>query len=381
MTDQHDTEGFARLVSQYRRSAAELRPISVHRDGEPGALLLTGVSGFFGRSLVKQLARARPDQEIHCLVRHESGFSTAISGGGATDRIQPLAGDLSRPLLGLSDRKWAELSRDVATIVHAGALVNHSLPLERMVESNVAGTLALLRLASEGRDKRMHFISSVASLGRGNAGSPLDPVPPEPPAGGYAQSKWLAESLMEIGQAAGFGISTYRVGGLGPDSETGEVNLQDWRWLTMRAALESGRWPVCEGGPRWLPVDVAARMVTGVVADDADPAERYHLVAPTGPTWEAVFEEMIRLGYDLEKADRETWFDTMRDRARARDETAMRVLALGLPRPARGEKAGSADGGDPEPVGGVQPESWQPDDLPITLRWAAERGFLHPRAG
>jgi thioester reductase-like protein len=254
--------------------------------------------------------------------------------------------------------------------------VNHFLPLERVVEANVSGTLELLRLTGEYRNKRMHFISSISSLGRSKARNRADRVPPEPPSGGYAQSKWLAERLIEICQGAGFDVSTYRVGGLGPDTKTGEVNLKDWRWLIMRAALESGLWPACHGGPRWLPVDVAARMVTNVVAHGSDPAARYHLLAPTAPTWEAVFKEMIRLGYSLEKVERETWFDMMRNRARTRDETSMKVLALGLPHQVERESVVQAEDAGAEPIGGVHPESWKPEDLPITIRWATERGFL-----
>lgn len=380
MTRKHDDRSFERLVSEYRRSAAELRPSGCYRDREPGKLLLTGVSGFFGRNLLKQIAIAMPDQEIYCLTRDGSGFSSGISGIGATEQIHPLVGDLSLPFLGLSPREWGELSREVATIVHAGALVNHFLPFERLAETNVSGTLTLLRLASEYRNKRMHFISSMSSLRHSKARNCADRVPPQPPSGGYAQSKWLAECLIEICQTAGFDVSTYRVGGLGPDTETGEVNLKDSRWLTIRAALESGLWPTCHGGPRWLPVDVAARMVTGIIAHDSDPAARYHLLAPTRPAWDAVFEEMIRLGYNLEKVDREMWFDTMRNRARVRDETSMKILALGLPRQAEGESAAQTQGGGVEPIGGVHPESWKPEDLPIMIHWAAERDFLQPRA-
>jgi thioester reductase-like protein len=378
VTRHHDERSLEPLASQYRQLAAQLRPVGCHREREPGKLLLTGVSGFLGRNLLKQITAAMPDQEICCLTRDDSGFSSTIRDLNAAERIHPLVGDLSLPLLGLSKREWRELSCEVATIVHAGALVNHFLPFERLVETNVSGTLELVRLASEYRNKRMHFISSTSSL-RHSSADRTDRVPTQPPSGGYAQSKWLAECLVDICQTAGFDVSTYRIGGLGPDTETGEVNLKDSRWLTMRAALESGLWPTSHGGPRWLPVDVAARMVTGVIVRDSDPAARYHLMAPTGPTWEAVFEEMIRLGYSLEQVDRETWFDTMRNRARTRDETSMKVLALGLPRQAGGESAEHAQGGGMEPVGGVHPESWKLEDLPATLRWVAERGFLQPR--
>jgi thioester reductase-like protein len=338
--------------------------------------LLTGASGFFGRSLLKQITTAMPDQEIYCLVRRDSSFSAVIDGSGASGKVNPLVGDLSLPFLGLAAPKWVELGREVSIIVHAGALVNHSLAFEQMVDTNVSGTLTLLRLASEYRSKRIHFISSMSIFGPGSVRGQADRMPPHPPSGGYAQSKWLAECLVEICRPAGFAVSTYRVGGLGPHTQTGEVNLKDWRWLTMRSALESGCWPAGRGGPRWLPVDVAAKMVANVIAQNSDPASHYRLLAPTGPTWEAVFEKMIRLGHHLEMVDRETWFDTMRNRAKARDETSMRVFALRLPHQPENRRSAQSRHEDAEPVGGVFPESWKPDNLPIMIRWATERGFL-----
>ncbi|MEU4222387.1 SDR family oxidoreductase [Actinoplanes sp. NPDC026623] len=379
MTHQQDDKSVERLAPQYLRSAEELRPCG-RRSGEPGRLLLTGASGFLGRSLLKRIVKAMPDQDIFCLVRDENSFRSGLSGMSVSGQVHPLIGDLSLPLLGLSAQQWTELGQEVSTIVHAGASVNHFLSLERMVDTNVSGTLALLRLAGEHRDKRMHFISSMSILGRDHAGNRANRLPPQPPPGGYAQSKWLAECLTKICQSAGFDVSTYRVGGLGPDTETGEVNPRDWRWLTMRAALESGRWPISHGGPRWLPVDVAARMVIGNLAHHTAPAERYHLVAPSRPTWDAVFDELVRLGHDLERVDRETWFDTMRDRARARDETAMGILALRLPRQADRENAAQNQDTGAVPIGGVHPESWAPEHLPVTILWAARHGLLEARA-
>ena len=89
MTRSHDDRSFERLASRFRQVAEELRPSSC-RDREPGKLLLTGASGFFGRNLLKQIAIAMPDQEIYCLVRDDSGFSPDISDIGAPERIHPL---------------------------------------------------------------------------------------------------------------------------------------------------------------------------------------------------------------------------------------------------------------------------------------------------
>ena len=64
---------------------------------------VTGATGFIGRHLVERLLEREGD--IHVLVREGSRekLDALIERWGAADRIKPVAGDLSEPLLGVSD--------------------------------------------------------------------------------------------------------------------------------------------------------------------------------------------------------------------------------------------------------------------------------------
>lgn len=52
-----------------------------------------------------------------------------------------LAGDLAKLQFGLEDAVWAQLSSEVDTILHNGALVNHAFTYEQLFEPNVLGSV------------------------------------------------------------------------------------------------------------------------------------------------------------------------------------------------------------------------------------------------
>jgi HAD superfamily hydrolase (TIGR01490 family) len=68
-----------------------------------------------------------------------------------------LEGDVHAPSLGLEEEDLLELSREVDIVIHAAASVVFDAPLDAAVDSNVRGTLGLLRLA-RGWEKRPLFL-------------------------------------------------------------------------------------------------------------------------------------------------------------------------------------------------------------------------------
>lgn len=366
-------EAVTDAVGTFRRLASELRP---EPDGDataPGGILLTGASGFFGRRLVRDLLDRFPGSEVRCLVRDTEVFAAHLKEMPGSERVSVVVGDLTRPRLGLPSREWEALCLDVASVVHAGAVVNHVLPFGRLVETNVSGTLTLLQLASTHRPKHFHFISSTATTRHADVDGDTHPGRGASRSG-YAYSKLIGEQLVDIVAGNGLPTSTYRVGGLAPDAETGEVNPNDARWLVIRAALESGYWPCSSGGPRWLPVNFASRIIVdGVAGESAGAARRQDVVASVWPSWDDVLAEARALGFDLEPVDRAAWREVMRDRARLGDRVSMAVLALGLP----GERDGRHPSGRPEvarPSGAAV--EWRASDLGAAVAWAAGCGLL-----
>jgi fatty acid CoA ligase FadD9 len=56
---------------------------------------------------------------------------------------------------------YDQLCKQVDTIVHNGALVNHAYTYEQLFEPNVLGTVEVMRMALSQRRKALTFISSV----------------------------------------------------------------------------------------------------------------------------------------------------------------------------------------------------------------------------
>ncbi len=186
--------------------------------------LLTGANGFLGRFLcLELLAQAeKTGGKVYCIIRGkddraaferlrdvyktdpalEKHFSQL-----AEKRLVVLAGDLARPQLGLSNANYDRLAREVDTVLHAGALVNHALTYRHLFEPNVFGTVEILRLALKHRPKRVNYISTIGIM---DASNPIEGLLetedvrtlwPERElstdyASGYGNSKWASEVLI-----------------------------------------------------------------------------------------------------------------------------------------------------------------------------------------
>src|SRR5690606_16314369 len=110
-------------------------------------LLLTGATGFLGAFLLHELLEQTRSQ-IYCLVRAPNsamGQERILANlhkytsqhPEATVRIIAVPGDLTQPLLGLSQHDFAALANTVDLIYHNGALVNWLYPYARLKLANV----------------------------------------------------------------------------------------------------------------------------------------------------------------------------------------------------------------------------------------------------
>jgi thioester reductase-like protein len=77
-------------------------------------------------------------------------------------RVLALEGDLCLPQLGLTEETWHALSASVRWVVHAGALVNATMPYTKHRPANVLSTRELLAFCVEGESKHLDFISSMS---------------------------------------------------------------------------------------------------------------------------------------------------------------------------------------------------------------------------
>ncbi len=164
------------------------------------AVLLTGGTGFLGTALVEKILRGLPDLgRLYLLVRpsRDKGArerfekdvlgSSAFSGlrdslgdgfeGYISEKVRVLEGDVHAPELGLGEDDLAELSREVDVVIHSAASVMFDAPLDAAVNSNVGGTLGLLKLARDWEKRPLFVHVSTAYV----AGIQKGLIPESPP--------------------------------------------------------------------------------------------------------------------------------------------------------------------------------------------------------
>jgi thioester reductase-like protein len=290
---------------------------------EPATILLTGASGFLGAFLLHELlqqTRAR----IVCLVRAadaEEGRRRIAENLAAYelpatgDRVVPLVGDLSRPLLGLAPREFQQLAEQIDAIHHCGALVRWTYPYPAVRAANVSGTHEILRLACATKVKPVHFISSV-----GVFSSPhfpreevleTDPLEDSGPLYiGYAQSKWASEKMVRLAGARGLPVSIYRPNTAG-HSQTGVQNLHDYAYLMIKGCVELGCAPDLDLTISGAPIDFVSQAIVHLSTRADSVGRTFHLVHPQGVRWNDMTDWLRDAGYPLRQLPYNEWVEAL----------------------------------------------------------------------
>jgi dihydroflavonol-4-reductase len=146
--------------------------------------LVTGATGFLGSAVARALLDR--GEAVRVLVRRESDRRNIDSLD-----VELAEGNLNDP------QSLRNAVKGCRTLYHAAA--DYRLWVKdpkELYDTNVAGTRALLRSASEAGVERIVYTSSVATLGREPSGRPADeqtPVTIDDMTGHYKRSKFLAE--------------------------------------------------------------------------------------------------------------------------------------------------------------------------------------------
>ncbi|HEV7517999.1 MAG TPA: amino acid adenylation domain-containing protein, partial [Thermoanaerobaculia bacterium] len=203
------------------RLPADLRP-SPTADAARADVLLTGATGFVGAFLLRELLD-RTAVTVYCLVRAGEPRLAAARLRSAMEsyglwreadghRVVPIAGDLSRPALGLTEEGAAALARQIGAILHCGATVNFTSPYAVSKAANVGGTIEVLRLAARAGGVPVHAVSTVGVYSvPDRAYTESTPIDDQRHSivNGYAASKWVAEKLLMAARERGIPTAIY----------------------------------------------------------------------------------------------------------------------------------------------------------------------------
>ena len=289
-------------------------------------VFLTGATGFLGVHLLSEILQ-QTQATIYCLIRASSHIegkkrlqecllAHRLWNATYADRIVPVCGDLTRPLLGLSAQEFTFLAEEVEGIYHCGAWVNFIYPYQELKASNVLGTQEVLRLACQA-EAPVHFISTAGVFAlndypaqtRFTERTPLADTPGLDE--GYAQSKWVAEKLVTLARSRGAAANIYRPGIISGHSQTGIGNTTDLVWTLLKGCIQLGSAPDLEWPINLAPVDYVSKAITYLSFQPECVGETFHLANPQTIHWNSLVRWTAARGYSLRRLSFERWREEM----------------------------------------------------------------------
>jgi amino acid adenylation domain-containing protein/thioester reductase-like protein len=292
-------------------------------DSEPQNILLTGATGFLGAFLLDELLQST-QANIYCLIRCSSlevGQQKlrrnltryALNAAAQSNRVIPVLGDLSRPLLGLDPEQFRQLAGQIDTIYHNGAFVNLIYPYAALRNTNVLGTQEVLRLASQVKVKPVHFISTLdvfqsAHHAQMEALLEQDDFPTGiEPGSGYAKSKWVAEKLVKAAHERGIPTCISRPGMIIGHSETGYSNTQDLVGRLIKGLIQLECAPQMSLDMHLTPVDYVSQAIVSLSKQQTSWGKAFHLTNSHALSLAQLVQHIQSLGYPLEYAEYSQW--------------------------------------------------------------------------
>jgi NAD(P)-dependent dehydrogenase (short-subunit alcohol dehydrogenase family) len=240
--------------------------------------LVTGGTGFIGRHLLDRLL-ARDDAEIYALVRPGSAHKLPA-------RVEPLAGDLREPMLGVSPEDRARLRDRVDHVVHLAAVYDMTATEEANEQANVGGTREAVALAAELRAGVFHHVSSVAVAGDYDGGFTEEMFDegqhlPSP----YHATKFAAERLVR--EQIDVPWRVYRPAIVVGHSVTGVMDKVDGPYYFFPALARMATLPSWLpllgpdiGDTNVVPVDFVAAAMDVLIHRNGLDGRAFHLVSP-----------------------------------------------------------------------------------------------------
>jgi nucleoside-diphosphate-sugar epimerase len=169
-------------------------------------LLVTGATGFLGKALIEKLLRQFPQvSRIFLLIRPRPGvdpgesirlrmeqeiFRSAVFkelrafhgdrfGAFLSDKVEGVAGDISEPRLGLSEKTLHRLTSEVDCVINVAALVGFDERLDHSVTCNTLGPKHLLEVAAMCRNPVVLHVSTAYVSGRRSGFIPEEALEPD----------------------------------------------------------------------------------------------------------------------------------------------------------------------------------------------------------
>ncbi|MBI5345706.1 MAG: amino acid adenylation domain-containing protein [Chlamydiae bacterium] len=304
----------------------------------PQNIFLTGSSGFVGSFTLKSLLD-NTKAKIYCHVRADStqeGFlrikskmiEYEIWKETYSDRIVPIIGNLEEKLLGIEPKIFEKLAEKIDSVFHVGANVNHVLSYETLKLSNVFGTQEIIRLSMKKKNKPLHYVSTIDVFeANGRINEEEDLLKSQNLSTGYAESKWVAEKIIQIARTRGLFVSIYRLARVMGSSNNGSGPISDFLWRMVQACIYLKSIPLISIKESMTPVDLTANALVYISKKPDCIDKEYHLFNSKKINYQQLFKFMQIYGYELKEMDFKLWESKLIQESKKERNTQLLAMA------------------------------------------------------
>ncbi|MGF6848131.1 amino acid adenylation domain-containing protein/thioester reductase-like protein [Chitinophaga sp. W3I9] len=323
------------------------RDFDIIRLQNPGAILLTGVTGFVGIHLLKDLLLAS-NAKVYCLIRASNEYYAMERINGYLNnyhihldeslrqRIIPVTGDFSKPDMGLTETGFKELADTIDVIYHSGSSVNFIEPYSFMKSANVEGLREIISFAAAGKTKCLVLLSTISVYSWGHVFTHKTVMKETDDIGqnllavskdiGYVRSKWVMEGIADLAAAQGLPVITYRLGYAMCHSETGASAPYQWWAGLVKNCVEFNAYPALkELREGLITVDYMTKAIAYISKKETALGLKFNLIASpeTNLTLQQFFDLLNKYySFDLRGLPYKEW------RKIWEDDPANRLYAL-----------------------------------------------------
>lgn len=361
--------------------------IAYNPSAPPIAIFLTGATGFLGAFLLYELL-AQTQADIYCLVRSSSAElgkqklqkrlqSYLLWDESFSTRIIPVIGDLSQPLLGLSEQQFQMFASQLDVIYHNGALVNFTYPYQSLKAPNVLGTQEILRLACHLKVKPVHFISTIGVIKPRNSDTKfirendsLDDS--QISSSGYTQSKWVAEKLVAIARERGLPVCIYRPGRISGHSQTGVCNTGDHTYRMIKGCIQLGSVPNQDVKLNLSPCDYVSKAIIYLSRQTESLGKAFHLRNQRPLSLSEMIKYIRQLGYPVERIHYDEWRSKLVNHQEASENALYPLISI------FSEEASRVNASDADPDTKITPTAALEYDCKNTLAGLAGSSIICP---
>ncbi len=283
-------------------------------------VLLTGATGTLGREVLVELLQYT-ESKITCLIRCKSAaegwvrlFQEKRDLQKYKQRIKVISGDISRIYLGVGETEYLRLLESINTVYHCAAEVNALKSYEQLYCVNVKGVVEILKFCIAGKPKRLNYASTLSVFVSSDKNEGVLKEDDDLSAindlyGGYSQTKFCAELILQKAQQKFSAINVFRFGLITPDQDRVVKSSVDFLQLFIREAVAMG----CR--PKSLPdnieiditpVDFAAKAFVEIGQTSQGARHAWHIANNKSLSLDVLYDE-IEKTKRLEKVSFSDW--------------------------------------------------------------------------